>query len=143
MGSELSLWQLTPAEELRSQKDDFLHRTLSNENFGHRQMCKTAAAETQCATSLSGVPFSSFQSHGIVRISGAVFAADGADCRRHQTESNEGLTRFTFFARTWKLSQQSLLDLSMHNYYPLHEMQIRQATKKYYFFLHSSETSHH
>lgn len=106
-------------------------------------MCKTAAAETQCPTSLSGVPFSSFQSHGVVRISGAVFAADGADCRRHQTESNEGLTPLTFFAKTWELSQQSLLDVSRDNYYPLHEVQIRQTTKTDYFFSHSSGPSHH
>lgn len=74
--------------------------------------CASHLQLRQCPTSLSGVPFPPFQSHGIVRIPGAVFAADGADCGRHQTESNEGLTPLTFFARTWELSQQSLLDNS-------------------------------
>lgn len=98
--------------------------------------CASQLKLRHCPTSLSGVPFSSLQSHGIVRVSGAVSAADGADRRRHQTESNEGLTPLTFFARTWELDQQSLLDNNCAQRDPLHEVQIRQATNKYYFFSH-------
>lgn len=39
--------------------------------------------------------FLSLQSNVIFWFSGAVFTADGADCRRHQTESNEGQRLFT------------------------------------------------
>ena len=63
--------------------------------LGHGQAGKATVEETHCPASLSAVTSFDFQSNGIVWFSWAVFTADGADCRRHQTESDEGLRLFS------------------------------------------------
>lgn len=77
----------------------------------------------------------SFQSNGIFWFSWAVFTADGADCGRHQTESDEGLRLFSLsLVEPENYFRKASWIVTMHG--EIHYVRCKWSKQLTYFHIH-------